>query len=331
MIIDTHSHHVPEPMLDALVRRPGRFPSIELLGEDGRYRLSFAAGPPTRPVMPGLRAVEPRLAWMEGQAIDRQVCAGWLDSFGYGIPADEGLAWSRFVNEHLMRFAGGDSRFAALATVPLQDGEAAARALEEAVAEGFAGAMIGTQPGGGAGALDDPALDPFWQRASELGATLYIHPMFGSDDARLHDFGMMNTVGRVNDETVAVARMLFAGHFVRFPGMKAVLSLGGAALPYILGRLVKNWEDDDSLAYDPREGLKALYFDSIVYTPRALGFLVDLVGADRVVLGSDYPFSIGDLEPARVVEESGLDEAARRAILGATAARLFGIRGEAGA
>ena len=327
MIIDTHSHHVPEPMLDELVRAAGKFPSIELLRSEGRYRLAFAGGKPTRPVMPGLRSVEPRLAWMSEQSIDRQVCAGWLDAFGYGIPADEGLAWSRFVNQHLKRFASDNPGFVPLATVPLQDGETAAGALEEAMAEGFAGAMIGTQPKDGAGALDDPDLDPFWRAASDLGATLYIHPMFGSDDARLHDYGMMNTIGRVNDETIAVARMLFTGHFIRFSGMNVILSLGGAALPYVLGRLVANYKDDDSLEYDPREGLARLYFDSIVYDPPALRYLIDLVGADRIVLGSDYPFSIGDLEPSKLVYDSALDETATDSILGGTARRLFGIEG----
>ena len=82
MIIDTHSHHVPEAMLDDLVSGKASFPSVDLLAEDGKYRLAFAGGTPTRPVMQGLRAVEPRLAWMEEQSVDVQVCAGWLDSFG---------------------------------------------------------------------------------------------------------------------------------------------------------------------------------------------------------------------------------------------------------
>ncbi len=327
MIIDTHSHHVPEPMLDEMVRTAGRFPSIELLHSAGAYRLVFAGGRPTRPVMPGLRSVEPRLAWMSEQSIDQQVCAGWLDAFGYGIPADEGLAWSRFVNQHLKRFASDNPGFVPLATVPLQDGEIAAGALEEAMAEGFAGAMIGTRPKDGAGALDDSDLDPFWHKAAETGATLYIHPMFGSDDVRLHDYGMMNTIGRVNDETIAVARLLFTGHFIRFSGMNVVLSLGGAALPYVLGRLTANYKDDDGLEHDPREGLARLYFDSIVYDPPALRYLIDLVGADHIVLGSDYPFSIGDLEPSKVVYDAALDEAATAAILGGTAQRLFGLQG----
>ena len=327
MIVDTHSHHVPEAMLDDLASGRASFPSVELMAADGKYRLAFAGGRPTRPVMRGLRAVEPRLAWMSEQAVDYQVCAGWLDSFGYAIPAEEGLAWSRFVNAHLARAAGDNAGLLPLATVPLQDGETAARALEEAIGQGFPGAMIGTQPKGGSGRLDDPELDPFWQAASDLGATLYIHPMFGSDDDRLHDFGMMNAVGRVTDETVAVARLLYAGHMFRFPGMNLVLSLGGAALPFVLGRICKNFEQDETLVHDPRAGLKRMYFDSIVYDPPALRYLIDLVGADRVVLGSDYPFSIGDLEPSRVVRDAELDEAATEAILGGTAARLFGVAG----
>ena len=325
MIIDTHSHHVPEAMLDDLVSSKASFPSVELLAEDGKHRLAFAGGTPTRPVMQGLRRVEPRLAWMEEQSVDFQICAGWLDSFGYSIPAEEGLAWSRFVNAHLKRAADDNDGLLPLATVPLQDGETAARALEEAMGQGFSGAMIGTQPKDGSGKLDDPGLDAFWQAASDLGATLYLHPMFGSDDDRLHDFGMMNAVGRVTDETIAVARLLYAGHMFRFPGMNLVLSLGGAALPYMLGRICKNYEEDDSLRHDPREGLRRMYFDSIVYDPPALRYLIDLVGADRVVLGSDYPFSIGDLTPSRVVRDSNLDEADTQAILGGTAARLFGV------
>ena len=326
MIIDTHSHHVPEAMLDDLVSGRASFPSVELLAEDGKYpprlrrRQADAAGHAGAAEC----GAPARLDGGAGGRL-RQVCAGWLDSFGYSIPAEEGLAWSRFVNEHLSRAAGENTGFVPLATVPLQDGETAARALEEAMGQGFSGAMIGTQPKGGSGKLDDPELDPFWQAASDLGAVLYLHPMFGSDDERLHDFGMMNAVGRVTDETIAAARLLYAGHMFRFPGMKLILSLGGAALPYVLGRVCKNYEDDEALVWDPREGLKRMYFDSIVYDPPALRYLIDLVGADRVVLGSDYPFAIGDLEPSRVVRDSALDAEATEAILGGTAAELFGV------
>ena len=140
MIIDTHSHHVPEAMLDDLVQRRGFLPLGRAPGRGRqvpprlRGRDADAAGHART-----AGTVEPRLAWMEEQSVDHQVCAGWLDSFGYGIPSDEGLAWSRFVNEHLKRAAGDNAGFLPLATVPLQDGETAARALEEAMSEGFSG------------------------------------------------------------------------------------------------------------------------------------------------------------------------------------------------
>ena len=324
MIIDTHAHFVPQPMLDALKKRVGDFPSVELLNEGDAYKLSFAGRAPTRPIMPKLREADLRHAWMKENDIDVQVCGGWLDSFGYEIPADEGAAWSRFVNEHLLAGTDGRGHFTALATVPMQNGKLAAEVLREALAAGFAGAMIGTQPKGGEGNLDDVDLDPFWEAASELGATLFIHPMFGCGDPRLMDYDMINAVGRGLDTTTAVARMLYAGHFEKYAGMKMVVAHGGGALPFILGRINKNYEVHRAYA-DPQAGFDKLYFDTVLSDPLALKFLCDRASADRVVLGSDYPFAIGDLEPCTVVHQAKLSAIDTQAILCETAAKLFHI------
>ncbi|MCH7711464.1 MAG: amidohydrolase family protein, partial [Proteobacteria bacterium] len=239
MIIDCHAHYAPQAMLDALKSGAGSFPSVELLHQDGKYRLSFAGRDPTRPLAPKLRDAEQRFAWMDEQGIDHQVTGGWLDSFGYELPAAEGAAWSRFINEHLISATAGSDKLTPLGSVPLQDGELAAEVLTEALAAGFPGVMIGTLPFGDSGNLDDPALDPFWQTASDLGATVFIHPMFGCGDPRLADYEMMNAVGRATDTTTAVARLLFSGHFLKYTGMKVVLPHGGGALPYMLGRLIR--------------------------------------------------------------------------------------------
>ena len=103
---------------------------------------------------------------MDEQKIERQVVGGWLDMFGYELPAEEGARWSRLINTHLAQAAKAEPRFVPLATVPLQDGARAAEVLREAHAAGFKGAMIGTQPKGKGGVLDDPALDPFWEAAN---------------------------------------------------------------------------------------------------------------------------------------------------------------------
>ena len=326
MIIDTHAHFVPQSMLDAVVSGKASFANIEVLRDGAAFRLAFMGGAPTRPVMPRLRDLEQREAWLGENGIDVQISGGWLDSFAYETPADEGAAWSRFMNEHLLESTRGKPWIAPLATVPLQDGGLAAAVLREAMAAGFAGAMIGTQPKGGSGNLDDPGLDPFWEAASELGAAIYMHPMFGCGDDRLLDYDMINAVGRGVDTTTAVARMIYAGHFTRYGGMRMVLSHGGGALPYVLGRMRRNYEMHEKDGYaDPAAEMARLWYDTVLFDPRALRFLCGCFGAERVVLGSDYPFPIGDLQPCRIVRDAKLSEIDTRAILGDNAARLFRI------
>ena len=326
MIVDIHAHFVPQKLLDTLVSGRASFPHVELLHEGDTFKLGFAGGPLTRPVNPKLREAEGRHAWMTEAGIDMQVTGGWLDAFGYELAPEEGAAWSRFLNEHLFGACHGDAGFAPLATVPLQNGKLAAEVLRESLAAGFAGAMIGTQPKGSDGNLDDPDLDPFWEAASELGATIYLHPMFGCGDPRLLDYGMINAVGRGVDTTTAIARMLFSGHFTRYAGMTMILSHGGGALPYMLGRLRRNHAIHPDYA-DPKAEFDKLYFDSVLFEPTALRFLCETVGAARVMLGSDYPFPIGDLAPCTVVHDAGLSEFETKAILGDTAARLFRLEG----
>jgi len=326
VIIDCHAHYLPQATLDALAAGQRRFPSVEtVVSDDGGFRFVFAGATPTRPVMARLRESDERRAWMREQGLDLQLAGGWLDSFGYQLPADEGADWSRFLNELALAAAAGADGLTPLATVPMQDGVEAAAVLDEAVAAGFPGIMIGTQPKGDHGNLDDPGLEPFWARAAELAVPVFVHPMFGSDDARLHDFGMMNAVGRVTDTTIAVSRLLFSGHLLRHPELKLIVATGGAALPFMLGRLARNHAVHADSVADPVEGFHRLYFDSIVFRPDALHYLCDLVGTGRVLLGSDWPFPIGDMTPTRVVRDCKYDDAQKSAILGGNARALFGL------
>jgi len=329
MIIDTHAHFVPQTMLDAVVSGSASFKNIEVLKDDKAFKLAFMGAAPTRPIMPKLRELETREAWLSENGIDVQISGGWLDSFAYGVPADEGAAWSRFMNEHLLEQMRGKAYMEPLATVPLQDGKLAAEVLREAMAAGFSGAMIGTQPKGLSGNLDDPELDPFWEAASETGAALYLHPMFGCGDDRLLDYDMINAVGRGVDTTTAIARMIYAGHFTKYNGMKMVLSHGGGALPYVLGRMNRNYlmHKDDGYA-DPVEQMANLWYDTVLFDPRTLRFLVELFGAEKVVLGSDYPFPIGDMTPCKIVHDANLSEVDTSAILGDNAAKLFRLDGD---
>ncbi len=323
MIVDVHAHFVPWSFLERLKRE--RFPSIERLEQDKQVRIAFAGQPPTRPIAPRLGDAQHRAEWMKAQGIDTQVIGGWTDLVGYEIPADEGAAWSRLLNEYQLE-AAKNSPFIPLATVPLQDGKLAATVLAEAMDAGFVGAMIGTQPKGTGGNLDDPTLDPFWSVASERGAVIYIHPMYVCGDPRLDGYDLVNAVGRLSDTTIAVARLLFSGHAKKYPGAKIVLSHAGGALPYALGRLKRNHALAPDKLADPEDGVKRMYYDTVMFDPDGLEFLAKKTGAGRIMLGSDQPFPIGDPQPCTVVRNAQLSEPDKRAILGDTAVQVFRLK-----
>lgn len=328
MIIDAHAHLVPPALLDELRDRRSEFPSVEMIDKDGSLAFSFAGKKATRPVSPGLTNLPKRLAWMDENGIDRQVVGGWLDMFGNDLPAEEGAAWARTINAHL-KAAGEESggRFAGLAVVPLQDGAKAAEMLREAHGQGFCGTMIGTQPKGKGGELDDPSLDPFWEAADALGSIVAIHPVFDAGDDRVHDFGMPNAVGRITDTLIAVSRIIYSGHVARYRRAKIVVGIGGSALPYVIGRLRRNHALHPEDMADPSEALSLLYYDTLLHDPAALRLLLDTVGADRVMLGSDMPFPIGDPRPREILDAAGVTGTDREAIEGRTALALMGGEG----
>jgi len=157
MIIDSHAHFVPPTLLEEIADTAADFPSLQLMPHDTGFGFSFAGSKPTRPVSPLLSDASARLDWMDQQQIDRQVIGGWLDMFGYEMPVEDGIKWSRLINKHLQTFtAASGGRFMPLASLPMQDGAAAASVLDDAHKAGFRGVMIGTQPKGAGGVLDDP-------------------------------------------------------------------------------------------------------------------------------------------------------------------------------
>ena len=323
MIIDTHAHVVPSTMLEALRSERRLFPSVRM-HDDEVPRMEFGGAGPGRPIQKRLADLGERRDWLKKARVDRQLVGGWTDVYGYELPGPEGADWARFYNEHMAKDAAALSSLTALATVPLQDGALAARVLEDALDSGFKGAMIATQPKGVGGNLDDPSLDPFWEVASTRHAAIFLHPHYICGDERLADYDLVNAVGRLADSTIAVARLLFSGHLTRFPGVNLILSHGGGALPYALGRLKRNHAIHPDYA-DPAEDFRRLYFDTVLFDPRALRFLCDTVGADKIMLGSDYPFAIGDPDPCTVVDKTPLTAEERGAILGDNAMRIFQI------
>jgi aminocarboxymuconate-semialdehyde decarboxylase len=325
MIVDAHAHLVPPDLLSAIRKNAARFPNVRQIEDGGSLALAFAGGKPTRPVSKPLSDIPARLAWMAKQGIDTQVLGGWVDMFGYELPGPEAEAWARLTNDALLAAAKAEPRFVPLATVPLGDGERAATVLKAAMAAGFPGSMIGTLPRGAGSTLDHADLDPFWQAADETGAFIHIHPSFDAGDVRVNDFGLANGLGRVTDAVIAVARLISAGHVAKYKNAKIFAPLGAAALPFVLGRLKRNHAITPSVG-DPVAGLAAIYTDTILHDVRTLKFVIEMMGTERLMMGSDMPFPIGDTEPAKIVVDAGLTAAQTASINGGLAARLFGIQ-----
>ena len=322
MIIDSHSHFVPQTLLEEIKDVISSFSSVKLIKSDNNFGFSFSDTLPTRPVSEKLSDKSWRLAWMDSHSIDVQVVGGWLDMFGYQMPVEEGINWSKLINKHLKSFCDqSNNRFLPLGTLPMQNGEAAAKVLDEIHKEGFKGVMIGTQPNGVGGVLDDPSLLPFWESANRNKSILFIHPMFDSGDDRVNDYGMNNAVGRITDTLIAISRIIFSGHVERFNNVKIVIGMGGACLPYVLGRLFHNYQLNKENLFNPKLAISKMYYDTVIHDQNALSLLINTVGPERVMLGSDMPFPIGDKDPINLLKNINKDE--QNLILGKVARKLF--------
>jgi aminocarboxymuconate-semialdehyde decarboxylase len=175
--------------------------------------------------------------------------------------------------------------------------------------------------------LGDPMFDPFWEAAQNLDVPVFLHPFSLAPVRRFNRYYLHNVVGYPFETTLAAAGLIFGGVLRRFPRLRVVLVHGGGFLPYQIGRFDRAFtarEESRMLSTEaPSQSLRAFLYDSLTHGPAALRFLIDVVGADRVLLGSDFPFGMGDPEPIRAIEEAGVDEETRRAICITNAARLF--------
>ena len=326
MIIDAHVHFLSPHALDGARTAPDRC-GVRVLDDGPRPRLVVGNEPPTRPLLEPLYTLERHLAFLAGQRIDAAVFGPLMDVAGYSLPSPQAAAWSRVQNEGLAASLGeAGGRHRGLATVPLQDPKLAADELRFAVRHlGLRGAMI--DPNALGRPLGDRAFDPFWAVAAELAAPVVLHPFLLEAVERFGPHYLHNLVGYPFETTLAAGSLILGGTLDRFPALDVVLVHGGGFLPYHIGRFDRAHTTREEARADgagrPSDYLRRFHYDTLVQLPRALGYLVDLVGADRVLLGSDHPFWMGDPNPIQIVREADLTAEAQRRILGDNAARLF--------
>jgi aminocarboxymuconate-semialdehyde decarboxylase len=264
-----------------------------------------------------------RLGDMDAAAVAVQVVSpspghyhGWADAAAARAlwqGANEGIA-------ALCRQA--PERLVGLGMAPVQHGDEALAALEDAVLRcGLRGVEISSHAPGPDGGrpieLSAPHLEPFWARAAELDALVFLHPLGCTLDERLDRWYLANVVGMPVEHAVALSHLIFGGVLDRHPGLRLLAAHGGGYLPTYLGRADHAWAnrpDSHSCAEPPSSYARRLWFDSLVHSPTVLRALVDAAGVDRVLVGSDYPFDMGVADPVQRLLDAGLGEDANRAI-----------------
>jgi len=328
-VVDVHIHFLSPRVFDGLRLGPEAY-GVRLLDGEG-VRLQVGQEPPTRPLLPALYTLENHLRFLAGQGIGSAVFGPLMDVAGYSLPPRPAVAWSRLQNESLaetLRAAGGAHH--GLATVPLQDPKLAAEELSVAVRDlGLKGAMV--DPNALGRPLGDAALDPFWRAAADLGAPVVLHPYLLEAVERFGAHYLHNLVGYPFETSLGAASLVLGGTLDRVSALTVVLVHGGGFFPYHVGRFDRGHQTRPEVRRDgtqlPSTYLRRFYYDSLLQRSDALAYLATIVGGDRILLGSDHPFWMGDPEPLRIVREARLDAEAEAQILGGNAVRIFRLPG----
>jgi aminocarboxymuconate-semialdehyde decarboxylase len=272
------------------------------------------------------RDINVRLHTMDRERIDMQAVS---PAPNYAYWADRGLS-DRIVaasNEHVAEIcATNPDRFVGLCHVSLQFPELAARQLGTAIRTlGMRGVEIGTRAEGVD--LDDPSLDPFWAAAQEHRAPIFIHPSGTTLGKRVAKYYLTNIIGNPLDTTIALTNLIFGGVLERFPMLNVVAAHGGGYLPSYFARSVHGHQvrpEMHTISRPPTEYLRRLWVDNLVFEPLFVAHLVNVMGASRIVLGTDYPFDMGQENPVDLVEAvPGLSEEDARRIKGGNAIELL--------
>jgi len=331
--IDLHTHVLPESWPN-LRERYGCDGFVDVEHHRPGAARMMLHGKCFREIEDSCWSPERRLEDCDRHGVDVQVLSTVPVMFSYWAKPEHGLDLSRLLNDHIASLVQQyPTRFVGLGTVPLQDPDLAIGELERCMdALDLSGVQIGSHVNDWN--LDQPELFGFFRRASELGAAVFVHPweMLGAE--RMPRFWLPWLVGMPAETSLAICSLIFGGVLERLPQLRIGFAHGGGAFPATLGRIEHGFKVRPDLCatvndVSPRNYLGRFYLDSLVHEPESLRLLMRLVGVEKIALGSDYPFPLGELEPGSLIESlAGLSEDDRRRMLGGTALEFLEMDAE---
>jgi len=325
--IDVHAHLLLPEVDEAVTGQPGLAQARDLDSRRNGPAAVAVSGPMVGARVPKLTDVAVRLAAMDTQGVDVQLVSPSPSHYHYWAEPRLAERVCRLANEGTAAHcAKAPDRLHGLGLAPLQHPELAVELLDHALEQGLKGVEISSHAPGHE--LSDPAYGPFWSRAEETGALVFLHPFGCTLDERLDQWYLSNTVGQPTENAVALSHLIFSGVLDRHPGLKLIAAHGGGYLPTHIGRSDHAWRarpDAQSCSREPSSYLRQLYFDSLVHDPHVLRELLRAAGPERVLLGSDFPFDMGTDDPLDALRAAGLPDADFHSVRGANAAALLDL------
>ena len=331
MRIDIHTHIIPEKLPDYAAKFGyGGFISLDhhkpccaRMMMDGKF---------FREIQDNCWDAGVRMKECDHHHIDVQVLSTIPVMFSYWAKAQDALDVSMFLNDHIAGIVKDyPNRFTGLGTIPLQSPDLAIKELERCMKIGLHGIQIGSHVN--EWNLNAPELFPVFEAAQELGAAVFVHPwdMMGKD--KMLKYWLPWLVGMPAETSLAICSMIFGGIFERLPKLRVAFAHGGGSFPSTIGRIEHGFNvRPDLVAIDnnvnPRKYLRQFYLDSLVHDSAMLDYLVNLMGADRIALGTDYPFPLGELQPGSLIDSMPYTVDIKEQLLSGTALDWLGIKKE---
>jgi aminocarboxymuconate-semialdehyde decarboxylase len=332
LVIDIHTHILP-PELPRWADKFGYGGFVELARERPGCAKMMVDGRCFREI--GANCWDPaeRLADCDAAGVRVQVLSTVPVMFGYWAKPEHGHEVARFLNDHLAELVRAHStRFVGLGTLPMQSPDHAVRELDRCVTDlGLRGVQIGSHVNDHN--LDAEALFPVFRRAEELAAAVFVHPWDMLGKRELEPYWMQWLVGMPAETARAVVSLISGGVLARLPRLRVAFAHGGGSFPATIGRIEQGFRCRPDLCavrntVNPREYLRRIYVDALVHDPRALQYLIDVMGSDRIALGSDYPFPLGEQSPGALIRSMSLPTPVQEHLFYRTACAWLGVMPE---